>query len=282
MRFTEQNKKKFNPRYFLNEADNFFGTPAEIKPRTPEEIERQQAARKKAMEKAKQLGLPYTGEEDDDVTTAAAPSQPSGIESTEGTSDTSMLGYKPPSLSDIASSGKGIRCAAAAKIQDAMYPLVAPLVPDGPRKMKILRRLKDGVVGPSTASVYNYIAKTLYGLETVPVNQEGFQKICNLNQDQLKAIAAQAQYMDKKVVKAYLAAMEKSTATQVPTSATEPAKKWEMPPGGLYQRTPREAAGRDPDEENLGNLKESKTRKTSYMKLNEQKHKKLFKMLIEG
>ena len=93
-----------------------------------------------------------------------------------------------------------------------------------------------------------------------------------------------SQNMDNKVVKAYLAAMEKSTATEPPTSATEP--QMQMPPGGLYQRSPKEASGRDKSgsyfEPKEDELQEAKKRDLSYNKLNEQKHKKLFKALIQG
>ena len=162
--------------------------------------------------------------------------------------------------------------------------MVAPLVPEGPRKQKILRRLQDGKVGPSTASVYNYVAKGFFGLEPVSIDQQGFQKICDLNPQQLNAVAYRVQNMDNKVVKAYLAAMEKSTAAEPTTSATEP--QMQMPPGGLYQRTPKEASGRDKAgsyfEPKEDELQEAKKRDLSYNKLNEQKQKKLFKALIQG
>lgn len=295
MKFAEQNKKKIDPRYFLNE-----------------EVMERSTARQEILDyMASKNIMPSADPTEESLITNAANRIMDGgdpIRIKEEVVDriSTMREVEFRKLSGTATkqpdalragleavetqSKEGIRCRAVAlPIQQALFAAISKYNPALSNNAALKRRLSDGVVGHTTIQAINLIstASRGAGIPSFSDDKKGFAEVCRLDRKTSKAIVDAISSLNMQVISALsnLMLKDEDKRTEIPTGISGTSKvpkdlnirygpqNWQVPESGLLQPRPEEA-GRS--------LEESKARDASYNTLKEQKNKKLFEALIKG
>lgn len=259
MRFTGQNKKKLDARYFLNEAiynqDPDFQVVVDIvqdtfmnkQVLTPPELEALDANFKKlkVLDQSNELDTYETAKK-----------------AYEFLQKRTLKGFDVPeepisattSLGKIATKGKGYagKCDIARLIQTAARGIIQKSSISN--KQKILKRLSDNIMGPTTLSVINLVASRI-GSQKFPLNQSGFAEACSKPEGFASLVIQE------------LLKLDPQTIAQAVTG------------GGSGEMYAQDDISREITESKLF---ESKERDNSYNRIKDEKNKKLFEALIKG
>lgn len=251
MRFAEQNKKKIDPRYFLNE-----------------DIQSDMEAA------AREMGA---GQYRPNPALAFDSTQQATTSGTEKLVNPFYSEY-----SALATKSKGfVKCPnIAGPIQAAAVEVIKGVRPELVSTPALIKRLTDGKVGATTLQMIN-VALKFAGKPVMPVNMKSFQQVCNLNPVQVKEIVGymnQLPRQDAEKIAALLANQPTQQATgtdripRLPQRSTDP---------NITRIAPKVEKPVDTSKIGQG-MDESKARDASYNALKEQKNKKLFEALIKG
>ena len=253
MRFAEQNKKKIDPRYFLNE-----------------DIQSDMEAA------AREMGA---GQYRPNPALAFDPTQ-KAVSGTEKLVNPFYSEY-----SALATKSKGfVKCPnIAGPIQAAAVEVIKGVRPELVSTPALIKRLTDGKVGATTLQMIN-VALKFAGKPVMPVGMKGFQQVCNFNPVQVKEIVGYMNQLPRQDAEkiAALANQPAQQATGTDRIPSLPQKKSRDP--NITKIEPKVEKPVDTSKvgEYLKDLKESKARDVSYNTLKEQKNKKLFEALIKG
>lgn len=292
MRFAEQNKKKFDPRYFLTEMNVYEAEQHILNYMASQNIMPSDDSAENILIKQAANSV-RDGENPDDaaqrVTEKISQIRDKKFKKLSGTAEQApefRAGFEKIETA----SREGMRCKKTAlPIQQAIFAAISKLNPQLKNSQILSKRLSDGIVGHTTVQAINIISKATsgMGLPQYSDDAKGFAEVCGLDQNTVARIVATIKTLDTEIINALSNLILKEpkkqdvvqvkggvsgTANQPPT---EKVGSWQLPPGGFYQRRPEEVA------REVG-LEEAKRRDTSYNKLNEQKQKKLFKALVKG
>ena len=254
MRFAEQNKKKIDPRYFLNE-----------------DIQSDMEAA------AREMGA---GQYRPNPALAFDPTQ-KAVSGTEKLVNPFYSEY-----SALATKSKGfVKCPnIAGPIQAAAVEVIKGVRPELVSTPALIKRLTDGKVGATTLQMIN-VALKFAGKPVMPVSMKSFQQVCNLNPVQVKEIVGYMNQLPRQDAEK-IAALANQPTQQ--TTGTEKRKESD------YQYFPQRSTDpsitkiapkveKPVDTSKIGQgMDESKARDASYNALKEQKNKKLFEALIKG
>ena len=290
MRFAEQNKKKIDPRYFLNE-----------------DIQSDMEAA------AREMGA---GQYRPNPALAFDPTQ-KAVSGTEKLVNPFYSEY-----SALATKSKGfVKCPnIAGPIQAAAVEVIKGVRPELVSTPALIKRLTDGKVGATTLQMIN-VALKFAGKPVMPVSMKSFQQVCNLNPVQVKEIVGymnQLPRQDAEKIAALLANQPAQQATGTDRIPSLPPKRSKVtgtdssqfPPSVARETSKTRSINDTPKEgdtfksektgilvwhngeyipkedydqlKSQGKLEESKARDASYNALKEQKNKKLFEALIKG
>jgi len=293
MRLAEQNKKKINPRYFLNEEVMERSTARQeildymaSKNIMPSADPNEELVITKAAERIMQGENPVKVKE-------AIINQISAMRDIEFRKLSGTATQQPDALragleAVETQSKEGIRCRAAAlPIQQALFAAISKYNPALSNNAALKKRLSDGVVGHTTIQAINLIstASKEAGIPSFSDDRKGFAEVCRLDRKTSKAIVDAISSLDMRVISALsnLVLRDEDKRTEITTGISGTSKvpkdlnirygpqNWQVPESGLLQPRPEEA-GRS--------LEESKARDASYNALKDQKSKKLFEALM--
>ena len=293
MRLAEQNKKKINPRYFLNEEVMERSTARQeildymaSKNIMPSADPNEELVITKAAERIMQGENPVKVKE-------AIINQISAMRDIEFRKLSGTATQQPDALragleAVETQSKEGIRCRAVAlPIQQALFAAISKYNPALSNNAALKKRLSDGVVGHTTIQAINLIstASKEAGIPSFSDDRKGFAEVCRLDRKTSKAIVDAISSLDMRVISALsnLVLRDEDKRTEITTGISGTSKvpkdlnirygpqNWQVPESGLLQPRPEEA-GRS--------LEESKARDASYNALKDQKSKKLFEALM--
>jgi len=253
MRFAEQNKKKIDPRYFLNE-----------------DIESDIAA-------AREMGA---GQYRPNPALAFDPTQ-KAVSGTEKLVDPFYSQY-----STLATKGKGfVKCPEiAGPIQAAALEIIKGVRPELVSTPALMKRLTDGKVGVTTLQMIN-VALNFAGKPSMPVNVKSFQQVCSFTPAQVQEIVGYMKQLPRQTAEK-IAALSSQTAQTTGTDKRKESDYQYLPQRStdpsITRIAPKVEKPVDTSKIGRGTLEESKARDASYNTLKEQKNKKLFEALIKG
>lgn len=248
MRFAEQNKKKIDPRYFLNEDNQ-------------SDIE----------DAAREMGV---GQYKPNPALAGSTQQ-----TTSGTEK-----FVNPFYSDystLATKSKNfVKCPnIAGPIQAAAVEVIKAVKPELVSTPALLKRLTDGKVGATTLQMIN-VALKFASKPAMPVGMKGFQQVCNFSPFQVKEIVGYLNQLPRQDAEK-IAALTNQPAQQTTGTDSLPRLPQRSTDPNITKITQK--VEKPVDTSKIGkDLEEAKSRDNSYNTLKEQKNKKLFEALIKG
>jgi len=249
MRFAEQNKKKIDPRYFLNE-----------------DIQSDMEAA------AREMGA---GQYRPNPALAFDPTQ-KAVSGTEKLVNPFYSEY-----SALATKSKGfVKCPnIAGPIQAAAVEVIKGVRPELVSTPALIKRLTDGKVGATTLQMIN-VALKFAGKPVMPVGMKGFQQVCNFNPVQVKEIVGYMNQLPRQDAEK-IAALANQPAQQATGTDRIPRLPQRSTDPSITRIAPKVEKPVDTSKIGKG-MDESKARDVSYNTLKEQKNKKLFEALIKG